>query len=89
VNPTLPPPSIASHRRNQSPRIHGPPEPRRCEALKRAARNTRRERRDEATAGSPSAGDAPRAPVALEPDPPATTGTAARSMDLLHSPAFH
>ena len=85
----IPPSSNSSRRRNRSPRTHGQPEPHRYEALKQTAKNNRHQGRSEATARRPSAGNAPRAPEAVEADPPSTTRAAAGRLDPLHPPDFH
>jgi hypothetical protein len=51
----------------------GHPELHRHQALKRAAQETHHHGREGNFTESPSAGDAPRAPVALDLDPPAST----------------
>ena len=58
-------------------------------ALKRAAKDTRLQGRDEAHAERPSAGDAPRALLTMNHSSPSSTSAAGGSLSLIHPPASH
>ena len=58
-------------------------------ALKRAAKDTRLQGRDEAHAERSSAGDAPRALLTMNQSSPSSTSAAGGSLSLIHPPASH
>jgi len=58
-------------------------------ALKRAAKDTRLQGRDEAHAERPSAGDAPRALLIMNQSSPSSTSVTGGSLSLIHPPASH
>ena len=58
-------------------------------ALKRAAKDTRLQGRDEAHAERPSARDAPRALLTMNQSSPSLTSVTGGSLSLIHPPAIH